>query len=65
MLEALPVPQANLESILSARQAALALLLSEGRLVADHHQVAWPHELADAVLGYLDRSGYGIEASNG
>src|SRR3954468_22735131 len=35
MLEALPVPQSRLDSILQARQAALHLLFTEGRAVAD------------------------------
>lgn len=60
-LEALPVPQPRLDSILEAREAALALLLTEGRQVAELHGAAWPDELADAVLGYLDREGYGID----
>jgi hypothetical protein len=60
LLEALPVPQPDLASIIEARQAALALLLSEGRTVADQHDVDWPEELADAVLRYLDQVGYGV-----
>jgi len=59
-LEALPVPQPNVESILEARQAALGLLLTEGRGVANDHQVGWPQQLADAVLAYLEGIGYGI-----
>jgi hypothetical protein len=59
-LEALPVPQPERASILDARQAALGLLLTEGRRVADQHEAAWPDELEAAVLGYLDQIGYGI-----
>jgi hypothetical protein len=62
MLEALPVPQPERQSILDAREAAMTLFLTEGRRVAEQTGVAWPDELADAVLGYLDRSGFGIPA---
>jgi hypothetical protein len=60
MLEALPVPQPNLDSILEARQAALALLLTEGRAVAGALGVEWPAPLEQAVLAYLVRAGFGI-----
>ena len=60
MLEHLPVPQPELTSILEARTAALALLLTEGRRVASEKGVEWPDELADAVLDYLDRIGYAV-----
>ena len=60
LLEALPVPQPSRDSILQAREAALKLLLTEGRRVAEAHGVAWPEELEQAVLGYLDREGYGV-----
>jgi hypothetical protein len=60
LLETLPVPQPRLDSILEARHAALTLLLTEGRRVTDAHGVAWPDELAGAVLGYLEREGYGV-----
>jgi hypothetical protein len=61
MLEALPVPQPNLDSILTARQAALALLLNEGRAVADVLGVDWPIALERAVLGFLEREGFAID----
>lgn len=61
MLEALPVPQPELGSILAAREAALRLLLTEGRRVAGQHGVEWPVELATAVLEYLDRVGFGVQ----
>ena len=61
MLEALPVPQPNLESILEARQAALAVLLTEGKAVADAIGVDWPGALERAVLTYLEREGFAID----
>src|SRR5436190_1083657 len=61
MLEALPVPQPNLDSILEARQAALAVLLTEGKAVADAIGVEWPAALEHAVLAYLEREGFAIE----
>lgn len=62
LLEALPVPQPEPSSILEARRAALEVLLTEGRQTADEHGVEWPTELADAVLTYLDREGFGVGA---
>jgi hypothetical protein len=53
LLESLPVPQPNLESILEARQPALALLLTEGREVAADIGVEWPTEMESAVLAFL------------
>ena len=61
LLEALPVPQPRPDSVLEARQAALRLLLTEGRQVAETHGVPWPEELAHAVLGYLGREGHGVD----
>ena len=58
MLEALPVPQPDLQSILDARQAALELLISEGRRVVEANGGAWPVDLAEAVLSYLEREGF-------
>jgi hypothetical protein len=60
MLEGLPVPQPEPASILEARAAALSLLVTEGRRVAEQHGVEWPNDLAAAVLSYLDRIGYPI-----
>lgn len=60
-LEALPVPQPRLPSILEARHAALTLFLTEGKRVAEAHGVEWPEELAEAVLSHLHREGFGID----
>jgi hypothetical protein len=62
MLETLPVPQPNLDSILRARQAALALLFSEGKAVAGLIGVEWPGALEQAVLTYLEREGFAIDS---
>lgn len=61
LLESLPVPQANPESVYAAREAALGLFLSEAPLIAAANKVDWPTDLADAVLAYLEREGVGIE----
>jgi hypothetical protein len=61
MLEALPVPQPNLDSILTARQAALSVLLGEGKAVADALGVDWPIALERAVLDFLEREGFAID----
>ena len=60
LLEALPVPQPNLDSILVARSAALGVLLDEGPRVAEAVGLDWPTALADSVLQFLDREGFGI-----
>lgn len=60
MLEALTVPQPEPSSILQARTAALSLLLTEGRRVAQEHGVEWPDALASAVLSYLEHIGYPV-----
>jgi hypothetical protein len=60
MLEELPVPQPQPSSILQARTAALSLLLTEGRLVAQEHAVEWPDDVASAVLAYLEDIGYPV-----
>lgn len=60
MLEALPVPQPDPDSILQARTEALSLLLTEGRQVAAAHGAEWPDELTSAVLSYLEVIGYPV-----
>ncbi|MFC7622071.1 hypothetical protein [Microlunatus sp. GCM10028923] len=60
LLEQLPVPQPDRQSVLDAREAALRLFLAEAPTVAAAADVPWPTELADAVLGYLDRIGLGV-----
>lgn len=60
LLEGLPIATPDLRSIVIARQAALELLLTEGRSVAVEHGVEWPTELEEAVLSYLDKVGHGV-----
>ena len=62
LLEQLPVPQPERQSVLDAREAALRLFLAEAPAVAAAADVPWPTELADAVLGYLDRIGLGVQS---
>jgi hypothetical protein len=59
-LEALPVPQPNRASVEEARQAALSLLLNAAPPIAQANGVEWPTDLAEAVLGYLERQRFGI-----
>ena len=61
LLEQLPVPQPEPESVLAARQAALGLFLREAPAIAARHGVTWPADLADAVLTYLTSKGLGVE----
>jgi hypothetical protein len=53
LLSALPVPQPTADSVLPARAAALELFVRDAPKIASASDVAWPDELADAVLGYL------------
>ena len=55
-LERLPVPQAERDSIIAARQVALRFFEDQAVGVAQRHRVAWPNELADAVHAYMKRS---------
>lgn len=61
MLEELPVPQANADSVYAARQATVSLFLREAPVIAAANNVSWPTPLADAVLRYLQREGVGID----
>lgn len=63
LLQQLPVPQPNPESVLTARQAALGAFLAEAPAIAAQADVAWPVDLADAVLNYLADNGMGITDS--
>lgn len=60
MLEALPVAQPELSSILEARKAALSVLLREAPRIAAQNAVEYPEALADAVLSYLEAQGLGV-----
>jgi len=63
LLEALPVPQPERTSVLSARHAALSVLVAEAPRIAADHGVEYPTALSDAVLGFLERAGLGIRVS--
>jgi len=60
LLQQLPVPQPNPESVLTARQAALRTFLAEAPAIAAQNDVPWPVDLADAVLNYLASTRLGI-----
>lgn len=62
MLEALPVPQPDPDSVEAARQAATTLFLSEAPKIAAANDVAWPEPLVTAVLDFLRGEGLGVEA---
>ncbi|MHB1787769.1 MAG: hypothetical protein ACYCS7_16865 [Acidimicrobiales bacterium] len=64
MLESLPVPRPNLDSILAARRAALGLLLAEAPVVAAEAGVEFPTRLCQAVLAYLDSQGLAVTAGD-
>jgi predicted nucleotidyltransferase len=64
MLESLPVPQPDLDSILPARQAALSLLLAEAPKIATDNAVEWPTELANAVLTFLEHQDLAVAQKN-
>jgi len=55
VLEALPVPQPARESVLAARDAAIAAFVSEARPLLAAHGVPWPAELELAVAVHLAR----------
>lgn len=55
-LETLPVPQAERNSIIAARLAALRFFEEQASAVAQHHGVVWPSERAAAVHAYMNRS---------
>jgi hypothetical protein len=55
-LESLPVPQAERNSIIAARQVALSYFEKQASSVAQRHGVVWPSELAGAVHAYMKRS---------
>jgi hypothetical protein len=60
MLESLPVPQPDRDSILPARQAALSLLLAEAPKIAADNDVEWPTDLVNAVLAFLEHEGLAV-----
>ncbi|WP_188895916.1 hypothetical protein [Microlunatus endophyticus] len=63
LLEALPVPQAERESVMAARQAAYGLFVAEAPAIADAYGVQWPADLERTVGNHLDRNGLGIPHS--
>lgn len=64
LLQQLPAPQPNRESVMAARQAAIVLFLTEAPAIAAANEVPWPTDLADTVLNYLDRKNLGIALPN-
>lgn len=64
MLEALPVPQPNPDSVMPARQAAYTVFLKKAPAIATANDVDWPADLASAVLTYLDTKRLGIDGGD-
>jgi len=60
LLEALPVPQPNRDSVMAARAAAFELFFREAPQVAEATGVPWPSALDQAVTTYLDKVGLPI-----
>ena len=60
LLESLPVPQAERESVLAARQSAYTLFFSEAPAIAAANGVPWPDDLERTVRSHLDRNGLGL-----
>jgi hypothetical protein len=57
VLENLPVAAPSEESVLAAREAALAVFFREAPPIAERNHVAWPGRLERAVRAHLDRAG--------
>lgn len=61
LLEGLPVPQPNRESVMAARAAAFDLFFAEAPVIAAANDVPWPADLESAVTAYLARVGLPIK----
>jgi hypothetical protein len=57
VLAELPVASPNAESVLAAREAALAVFVGEARPIAEKVGVPWPGELESSVRMFLAREG--------
>lgn len=55
LLEGLPVPQADRDSVVRAHRAAVDLFENEAPAVAEQAGVPWPSALHEAVSGYRQR----------
>lgn len=60
LLEALPVPQPELGSVMAARQAAFALFFAEAPMISAGNNVSWPDDLEQTVRNHLDRLGVAL-----
>jgi hypothetical protein len=61
-LEALPLPQARLDSVLAAREAAFRVFFQHAPGIAKRNGVEWPAELESAVRSHLQRENYPLPA---
>jgi len=64
-LEELPVPQARLDSVLAAREAAFRVFFRHAPGIARRNGVEWPADLERAVRAYLERENYPLPDSEG
>lgn len=64
ILEALPVPQPEKDSIVAARRAALRLFNEYGPQIARKHDVAWPDDLGAAVHRYMKQAEIDLSVSD-
>ena len=56
LLEGLPVPQPQRDSVVAAHRAAVDLFEQEAPVIATDVGIAWPQELHDAVRAYRGRA---------
>lgn len=55
LLESLPLPQPNPDSVIGAMRAVVDAFTTAGRETLEAHDVAWPSELAESALAYFHR----------
>lgn len=60
LLESLPVPQPERESVMAARQAAFRAFFTEAPRIADANNVPWPDDLERTVRAHLDHNDLGL-----
>lgn len=60
VLESLPVPTANEQSVRAAREATFTVFFRDAARIAERTHVAWPSELEHAVRAYLTREGVAL-----
>src|SRR5690606_33737447 len=56
VLEALPVPQPNPDSVIAAMHGVVVAFETAGRQALEAHGGVWPTELADAATAYFRRA---------